>query len=373
VRLGIWVGLLSVLVALPAGAVGLRLAIVKDASALTIGSSIVATVTDENNQVLGKLQPLQPLPVKLTGTLVESAGVKVQHLHLVPDSPNGLVFIGDRWFRGTIDVSVTNGKLLALNLVDMESYLYGVVGAEMPSSWSLEALKAQAVAARTYALYNWTQRHDQPYDLGDTTRWQVYKGAQEEADSIRQAVDATSGRVMTYKGQLINAMYHDTSGGRTEDVKVLKGVDDAPYLASVEDFDQDSPYYRWQITLPIAKVISSLALNIGNLLQLRPNQQTATGRPLTLVAVGNKGTQTLKASDIRSKLHLKSEFFEIAPVPTSTKPNAALAALVFNGRGFGHGLGMSQYGARALASGGWNYQQILKYYYQGIEIQRQDL
>jgi stage II sporulation protein D len=373
VRLGIWAGLLSVLVALPAGAVDLRLAIVKDASALTIGSSIVATVTDENNQVLGKLQPLQPLPVKLTGTQVESAGVKVQHLHLVPDAANGLVFIGDRWFRGTIDVSVTNGKLLALNLVDMESYLYGVVGAEMPSSWSLEALKAQAVAARTYALYNWTQRHDQPYDLGDTTRWQVYKGAQEEADSIRKAVDATSGRVMTYKGQLINAMYHDTSGGRTEDVKALNGADDAPYLASVEDFDQDSPYYRWQITLPIAKVVSSLALNIGNLLQLRADQQTATGRPLTLVAVGNKGTQTFKASEIRSKLRLKSEFFEIAPVLTSTKPNATLAALVFNGRGFGHGLGMSQYGARALASGGWNYQQILKYYYQGIEIQRQDL
>ncbi|MBC7880055.1 MAG: SpoIID/LytB domain-containing protein [Anaerolineae bacterium] len=370
-RTGIWVGLLSALVAMPAQAVNLRLAIVKDGSALIVGSSIVATVTNENNQVLGKLQPLQPLPVKLTGTQVESAGVKVQHLHVIPDTPTGLVFIGDRWFRGTIDVSVSNGKLLALNLVDMESYLYGVVGAEMPSKWSLEALKAQAVAARTYALYNWTLHHDQPFDLGDTTRWQVYKGAQEEADSIRKAVDATSGLVMTYNGQLINAMYHDTSGGHTENVKALNG-EDIPYLSGVEDFDQDSPYYRWRLTLPIANVMRSLALNIGNLLQLRPQQQTETGRPLTLVAVGKKGTQTLKASDIRSKLHLKSEFFEIAPVLTSTKPNASLAALVFNGRGFGHGLGMSQYGARALAAGGWNYQQILKYYYQGIEIQRKD-
>lgn len=370
-RLTLGLVVLSLLVAGPAEAVDVRLAVAQDTTQLTVGSSTSATVTDENNQVLGKLDPLQPLPTAATGEQVDVGGVRVTHLHIIPDRPDGLVFIGDRWFRGIADIYASGGRLTGLNLVDLESYLYGVVGAEMPASWPIEALKSQAVAARTYALYHWMKRRNQPYDLGDTTRWQVYRGVQGESDAVRRAVDGTVGQVLLFNGDLINAMYHSNSGGHTDDSLALNG-ENLPYLTAVEDFDQSSPYYRWQVSISAARLFQRLSLDIGELLDLHPQDRTPNGRVLTVMAIGSRGTQLLDATQMRFKLGLKSTFFEIPPPAPSAKPTP-LSSIIFNGRGFGHGLGLSQYGARALANFGWDYLRILKHYYRGVEINKQFL
>lgn len=356
----------------PVAALDLRVAVAEGVAQLTVGCSTAATVTDENNRVLGRLEPLQPLPATAFGTQVEAGGVRVGRLRIIPEQAEGLVFIGDRWFRGSADLFAVEGHLTGLNLVELESYLYGVIGAEMPASWPTEALKAQAVAARSYALYQWLHRQGQPYDLGDTTRWQVYRGASHESAAVRRAVDATAGEVMVFRGEVIEAMYHDTSGGRTEDLRAVNGQD-APYLSAVEDFDQNSPYYRWQVNLSAAQLVRDLGLDVGDLLGLRPRDRTPSGRLLTVEALGSRGSQLLRAVEMRFKLHLKSTFFEILPTLVSRETNAPLASVLFQGRGYGHGLGMSQYGARALAVAGRDYRRILGHYYRGIEVRRERL
>ncbi len=362
-------GTICLLLAGPAQAIDLRLAVAQNVANLTVGSSTEATVVDERSQVVGRLDPMQPLPMAAAGNQVEAGGIRVTRLRIVPKDPEGLVFIGNRWFRGAADVYASGGKLTGINLVDLEAYLYGVVGAEMPASWPDEALKAQAVAARTYALYHWMRRQREAFDMGDTVMWQVYKGAQAETSSVRQAVDATAGQVLTFKGSLINALYHSSAGGQTEDIKVL-GKEAAPYLSAVADFDQSAPFFRWTQSLEAAQLLKTLALNIGDLLQVKPQEKSPNGRMLSLLFVGTSGTQVVKAADVRFKLGLKSTFFDVLHSPNAVG-SAPLKTVAFDGRGYGHGLGMSQWGARALAALGWDSSRILKHYYSGVEVQKQ--
>lgn len=364
-RLLLAVGL-GLLLAAPVRAVDLRVAVVQDVGALTVGSSSDAAVIDESGQTIGHLPAMQPLTVTASGNQVRAVNVQAGRLRIVPDKPDGLVFIGSRWFRGAAEVYASANRATGLNLVDLEAYLYGVVGAEMIASWPEEALKAQAIAARTFALYNWTRRQNEAFDLGDTVMWQVYKGAEDETDSVRRAVDATAAQVLTFKGSLINAMYHNNAGGRTEDFRAASGSEEAPYLSSVEDYDQNSPYWKWQQVIPVATLRRSLGLiAIGDLLQVKIAERSLSGRALSGLFVGKSGSQLVKGTDVRFKLGLRSNFFEINP------SGAPLNALTFDGHGFGHGIGMSQWGARALAALGWNCSRILKHYYQGVEVQKE--
>lgn len=235
------------------------MAVEEEVVAVTIGSSVEARLVDERGQTLGMLPAMQPLTMAAAGSQVQALNVRVGRIRVVPSRPEGLVFIGDRWFRGAAEAFAAEGRLTALNLVDLEAYLYGVVGAEMVASWPEEALKAQAIAARTYALFHWGRRQNQTHDIGDTVQWQVYRGAQYETDSVRRAVEATAGQVITFQGNVINAMYHSHSGGRTEDIKVY-GEEDKPYLRTVEDFDQAAPYWKWQQVIPTVNLRKTFGL-----------------------------------------------------------------------------------------------------------------
>lgn len=359
----------GMLLSAPAQAIDLRVAVEEEVVAVTIGSSVEARLVDERGQTLGMLPAMQPLTMAAAGSQVQALNVRVGRIRVVPSRPEGLVFIGDRWFRGAAEAFAAEGRLTALNLVDLEAYLYGVVGAEMVASWPEEALKAQAIAARTYALFHWGRRQNQTHDIGDTVQWQVYRGAQYETDSVRRAVEATAGQVITFQGNVINAMYHSHSGGRTEDIKVY-GEEDKPYLRTVEDFDQAAPYWKWQQVIPTVNLRKTFGLEaVGELLDVKVLERSTSGRILAVQFVGSKGSQLLKGTDVRLKLGLRSNFFEITPVGGSGQ--GPVTALTFDGRGFGHGLGMSQWGARALAALGWNCSRILKHYYQGVTLQKQ--
>jgi stage II sporulation protein D len=288
----------------------------------------------------------------------------------VRPTDNSFVFISDDWYRGRLRLVARPDGLLAVNHVPLEEYLYSVVGSEMYPFWPLEALKAQAVAARSFILFRLRRPADPDFDVGRTVTWQAYKGYSRESDSTREAVTATTGQVVTYRGQIIEAVYHAASGGHTENVEDIWSAP-RPYLRGVPDFDQEAPVYSWQKTFTQAE-LSRLLPGVGQVTSLTPVRTTPQGRVVEMRVTGTTGTKTFTGSELRRLLDLRSTLFQVTPTRgdvASTNPvNAPDGSFEFQGRGFGHGLGMSQWGAFGLAQRGYNYQQILQYYYQGTEI-----
>ncbi len=153
---------------------------------------------------------------------------------------NGLVFTKRRWYKGKLIVLNTKKGLTIINDIDMENYIKGVVPAEMPSSWNIEAQKAQAIAARSYALANMGKRLEYGYDLLDTPQDQNYMGVSGETLQTNRAVDITSGQVLVYNGKIISAYYHASSGGHTLSAKRVWGKN-IPYLQAVRSYDSNVP------------------------------------------------------------------------------------------------------------------------------------
>jgi stage II sporulation protein D len=217
-------------------------------------------------------------------------------------------------YRGSIQVDVTGGKLRAVNVVGLEPYLYGVVPSEMPYTWHPEALKAQAVAARSYALA--TRRTGGAFDLYPDTRSQVYLGIDHEKPSTNAAVDATAGKVVLYQGQVAKTFFFSTSGGRTASAEDVWGTA-VPYLVSVADpYDSISPYHDWgPFTFTGAKLAKSMKLP-GRVLDLQP-QLNSSGRIKTLNVVGTKTTVAVPAGDLRRRLGLRSTWFSVGVLSLS--------------------------------------------------------
>lgn len=380
-----WLTLLLWLVSLaPAKAADLelRVAIEQDISSVVVGSSTPAVVKDAEGQVLARLGASQAVEARSDGNggiLIDNGqqNYRTGQLWVEPSGESGLVSIGtqvsnSKWYRGRTLVVPTASGLTAVNYVDLEEYLYSVVGGEMPTNWSLEALKAQAVAARSYALYQRQSGANSVFDMGDTTRWQFYQGVEEEAPSTIAAVNATAGQVLTYQGQIINAVFHSSSGGHTENSEDV-WVQALPYLRATQDFDTDAPVFQWQETFS-ADQMSARITGIGTILEFRPVQMIGDRRVRRMLVVGSAGNREMTGDQIRQALNLRSTYFRISPnmgsmASTDAVPSNPVGFQVV-GRGFGHGLGMSQYGAYALARQGKNYQQILAHYYRDTQLSR---
>jgi stage II sporulation protein D len=358
----------------PVAAVELRVAVIEGASQINIGSSTPAKILDGSGRTLGNLKPLDGFPARPIPGGVSVEGKKASRVWIQP-SNQGQVFIGDRWYRGRIQLVNSSKGLIAVNYIDLEDYLVSVLGKEMYPTWPQEALKAQAVAARSFALARRQSQLKQSgslFDLGDTITSQVYNGVSSEFASTQAAVDATRGQVLTYSGKVIEAVFHSASGGHTENSESVWRAS-KPYLRGVPDFDQEAPSFQWSVNLTAAQLKQRLP-GMGNIIALRPLQTTPQGRVITLLVVGDSGSRTINGNQLRSALGLKSTLFSIAPqlglvanaVPAQapTVPDAFL----ISGRGHGHGLGMSQWGAFGMAKQGYSYQQILLYYYQGAKL-----
>ena len=210
-------------------------------------------------------------------------------------------------YRGSIQVDVVSGKLRAINVVGLEQYLYGVVPSEMPYTWLPEALKAQAVVARSYAL---ATRRTGAFDLYPDTRSQVYLGIEHEKPSTNAAVDATAGQVVLYEGQVAKTFFFSTSGGRTASAEDVWG-EAVPYLVSVPDpYDTISPYHSWG---PFAYTGTKLARTLklkGRVTDVQP-QVNSSGRVKTLTVVTTKGTITIPGTDLRKRLGVRSTWFTV--------------------------------------------------------------
>ena len=256
-----------------------------------------------------------------------------------------------------------------IETIPIEEYLIGVVSSEVPVSFEKEAIKAQAVAARTYALKQMENKTNEQYDVKDDTSSQVYKSNEElkaiwkenydkYVKIIKNAVDETKGEYLTYDNKIIYAFFFSTSNGKTENNKDVFGQD-LPYLKSVDSsFDEkETSNFKMQKTISLSEFYQKLGLEYNENLNISDIKLTESGR----VGSININNNTFKGTDIRSKLSLRSTDFTIEKVENN---------IIITTKGYGHGVGLSQYGANALAKQNKSYEEILKYYYQGTNIQK---
>lgn len=349
-----------------------RIGILDRVGSFTFSSATDATIVAENGVAIGTVRSREAWAARSAGgritlqgagtTLAASGPVRV-----IPAAPVGgvpLVYIGTKWYRGMLEI---RPGLVAVNEVPIEQYLYGVVPAEMPSKWPIEALKSQAVAARTYTIAKLGDMASRGYDLKPTTDHQVYAGAGKEKPETNYAIDATRGEVLTYNGRAIPAFYCSAAGGYTDSAETVWGGRSIPYLAPVPDFDQDAPSYLWQTTLSAGTLRSSLSklgVAVGDLTSIEPLERGYSGRVKKLTIRGQRGSKTVTGEQFRWATGLKSSLFNVAPVTEG----GGVSGFAFAGRGHGHGLGLSQWGARGLGNMGYTYLQILSHYYPGAQL-----
>lgn len=307
----------------------------------------------------------------VTAVMAEGAAIKVLILddvfQSIPKKDETLDRIGklqgDLLVSGSHyvgDIEVWKGKegMYLINELPLEEYIKSVVSAEIGPNWDMEALKAQAVISRTYALYQKGMNNNPNFDLTSSVLHQVYKGSTVDA-RIAYAVMNTGGEVVTYNGKLIEALYHSTCGGRTEDVEEVFGKN-YPYLKPVSSSCDLSPYSVWERKIPIEEI--EKALNLSGIKEISIRSLTTTRRVKTVEISHRDGSLTVKATDLRKLLgwsRLPSTNFELR------RENGTY---VFEGKGYGHGVGLCQWSALQMARDGKSYRQILDFFYPGTVL-----
>ncbi|MEA5084534.1 MAG: SpoIID/LytB domain-containing protein [Lachnospiraceae bacterium] len=368
---------------------------------------------------------------------------------IAPVGSTETVTLNDRSYRGIIEFGRYNGsKITAVNVVDLDDYLYGVVPSEMPSSWEKEALKAQAVAARSYAVTSMSVHIKSGYNVCDNTNCQVYMGYGQEKASTNLAVDETSGIAAYYNGQPINAVFCSSSGGSTDDAGNVWAYD-IPYLKAVPEINEEgvSTWTRTFTAEQLKTILAGKGINVGNIKNVEITSVGAYGRVQAITITGNSGTKVLTKEETRTifsgtaegslksrlytingkggvnitnstttanstvsvqnsdsvtKINLENSYVlgsggnsilgskisspyaisggnEVSAIETNSTTttnnfstySGSISAdtFVFTGKGLGHGVGMSQYGANGMAKQGYTYKEILKHYYTGITVE----
>ena len=266
---------------------------------------------------------------------------------------------------------VRRGKgFSVMNRVDLEEYVKGVVPSEVSSSWHPEMLKAQAVAARTYALYQQMLSATREYDVAATVQDQVYRGKQGIDVGILRAVEETRGLVVTYLGAPIYAAFSSTAAGLTEDAMNVWSKE-YPYLKGVEcPFDLASPYYQWKSSFKIDTLEQNLrqqGFPVGTIATITPLAFSRGGRVAKLRVLHSGGELVLRGEELR-----KAVGYTIIP-STQFAIESIGQDVVLSGFGAGHAVGMCQWGAKELAELGYPFSTILQYYYPGTELQNMTL
>ncbi|HOM03012.1 MAG TPA: SpoIID/LytB domain-containing protein [Acetivibrio sp.] len=321
-------------------------------------------------------------------------------------------------YRGGLEVLRLSGSdMTVINVINIEQYLYGVVPYEIQASSHPEALKAQAVAARTYTVNNLNKYKRLQFDLCPTVYSQVYKGFDGEAASTNKAVDDTKGKIVTYNGKPASVFYFSSSGGRTEDVRNVWGSEGYPYLVSVEDKYEsgDSWHYNWEVSFTaqkIKQIMTDRGLKLGDILGIYITKRSEAGRATEVIVKGSQGEKVYTNSSTRSFLSLDSQWYEITtdadifvngngdePVMTQLGGKKVMTAsglktvnstngkvnvvnsngtkvvpliptnYIFKGKGWGHSVGMSQEGAKGMAKAGFTYEEILTHYFPGTKVE----
>jgi len=263
-------------------------------------------------------------------------------------------------YRGRLEIHRLASGLSVVNVVDLEEYLQGVLKDEIPPGWPLEAAKAVAVAARTYAVYQMEQNGGSLFHLRATTASQVYGGAAGEDPRTTAAVQATRGQILTFAGQPLPSFFHSCSGGTTEDAVDVFGVNFDMVVGVKDDFSLSCPYGLWVERLTVGQIERALVragYAVGRVTGIQDLLRSRTGRILQLAVQHSGGTLVLEGRRFREALGtevIRSTDFQL-------RPDAG--GFTFVGRGWGHGVGLSQWGAKEMAEMAYQYREILRFYY----------
>lgn len=271
-----------------------------------------------------------------------------------------VVFQGKK-YSGILEVWKGKNGLYLINELPLEDYLKGVVAAEVGSKWEDEALKAQAVVSRTYALYQKQNNasNKMSYHLSSSVLHQVFRGDM-ITENISNAVNATKGEILTYQGLPILAFYHSTSVGSTEDCSEVFGKN-LPYLKPVETNPELSPFFAWEKKIHLSDI--EKALNLKKITEITPYSQTVTKRVKDLKISTENGEFLYPAKDLRKNLG-----WDKLPSTLITELSRDGNYFIFQGKGYGHGVGMCQWSAQQMAKEGKNYKEILSKFYPGAEL-----
>ena len=265
---------------------------------------------------------------------------------------------------------ISKNSKVEIRTIKIEEYLRGVLPKEMSPSFNEEALKAQAVAARTFALKNRKRHQSEGYDLCNTTHCQVYNGINDATERTDWAIDETFGEVLFYNEKLIEASFHTDSGGMTENAVDVWGTD-FPYLRAATEVQTKTMPWVVKISLKdFSKKLADNKKNVGDVKVVKvtnleigklTDDRSTSGRVKELTVVGSAAQVKLTGNEMRSIFALKSTMFDVA---------ISGDEVVISGYGWGHGIGLSQYGAQAFAEKGYTYDDILAHYYKGTTLKR---
>lgn len=283
---------------------------------------------------------------------------------LTPVDPSGTIGSGKYSYRGTIVLKPTGeGKLSVINELGIDDYLKGVLPRETVPVWSEEALKAQAVASRTYLASHLSRHADKGFDLCDLVHCQVYGGATKEHPRTNAAVDGTPGQILLHEGKPIGAFFSANCGGSTEGILAVWGTPDRAYLRPRRcPWGTGAPWYEWRRTMNDNEIMSALkakGMVKGSVLKsISITRKGPSGRASTMAVRTDAGTFTMLGNDFRIACHpekIRSTLF--------TRLARLKGGYLFVGRGWGHGVGLCQWGAKGMAEKGRDYRDILSYYY----------
>ncbi len=404
----------------------IRIGIKLNTRSVSIFSKSGFSIYDSHGLILATKDP-NIFQFKFVNGAISFLSYRKNRVKVVPNG--GIIKVGNRTYRGYIELypSIKSG-MNVVNVLPLEDYLKGVIRMEISEKWPVNAIKSQAIIARTFALYNWNKHKKEGFNLCATTHCQLYGGVTHESFITNRAVDETRGLILTYKGKPIDSVYHSASGGYTEDSEYVWGKY-IPYLRAVKsDFEHPTKNIDWEFQIDGKtlgkKVYKWYKKDIGDVYDIVIDKLSPHGRIYKLSLLGRKGRISLKGTNFRFLVgvgKLKSTFFsieklsgkkkimvikridsdtsitqkfqekddwtmeeliallkedmnqknkEVKIVKEEKEVDTGNAIFLFKGRGLGHGVGLSQWGAKALAEMGYNYKDILKYYYHNVKLVR---
>lgn len=347
----------------------IRVALVQNGSEVTLsanGPYRVESLTDRS--LLDRGFWLREMKVRpsVQGIKFGSKDFRFPKISVLSDA--GSIRVNNKTYGAGVQIfRKSPGKLLVVNEVGVEPYLKGVLPSEMPRQWSKEALKAQAVASRTFALFKALSKKDEDYMVSGDVIGQVYGGHGAAHRDTDRLVDQTRGEILTYQGRIFPAYFHSTCAGHTTHAEYNWDVAPHPALQGVNCFFcTNSKYQRWEKEIPVSELerrLKNAGYRIGALGRISPGKWDSSGRPREIEIRHSKGALTLRGNDFRLAVgpDLVKSLKDLRVVRSGS-------GMKFTGRGWGHGVGMCQWGAKALAEQGKTYREILEFYYPGATI-----
>jgi len=339
----------------------IRIAILKAAPEVTVSGDGLLITSGTGEAVVFSL-PVTVKPVK-DGLMAEGKLFR----NLLFSAPSAVV-VNNKPYRGLAELSYSEKGVLVINQLPLEDYLVGLINCEISSAWPIEAVKAQAVIARTYALNRKAARSKALYHMESSVIDQVYDGCMIEDSRARRAVSETEGEVLVYGGAVIQAFYHSSCGGKTEAAEnvwgsalpYLKGVDCQYCLTS-------SSASAWEQKLSLAEIegrLRAAGYKLSGLTDIKPGVQNSRGRLKQVILEASKGGFSLSGDQFRKAVGygvIKSTRFTV---------KISNGEASFSGTGNGHGVGLCQWGAKQRSLDGFGYGEILSYYYPGTELKK---